>query len=40
MPENAKVVINDAEKITFTSVKSASGAKPEYVVANSAAIIY
>lgn len=40
MPEQAKVVINDAEKINFTSVKSASGAKPEFVVNGSDAISY
>jgi polygalacturonase len=40
VPENAKVVINDAEKIQFTQVKSASGAKPEYVISNSTDIIY
>jgi len=40
VPENAKVVINDAEKITFTEVKSASGAKPVYVAATSTEIIY
>lgn len=40
MPENAKVVINDAEKVRFTKVRSASGAKPEYVVTNGTDIIY
>lgn len=40
LPENAKVVINDAEKITFTAVKSASGTKPGYTVANSTDIKY
>jgi exo-poly-alpha-galacturonosidase len=40
MPEKAKVVINDAEKIKFSEVKSASGAKPTYVVSNGTEIIY
>ena len=40
MPENAKVVINDAEKVNFSNVKSASGAKPQYTVVNGAGIIY
>lgn len=40
MPDSAKVIINDAEKITFTAVKSAGGAKPEYETANCTAVIY
>jgi exo-poly-alpha-galacturonosidase len=40
VPENAKVVINDAEKVTFTNVQSASAAKPEYVVNNGTGIVY
>ncbi|MEY2917481.1 MAG: hypothetical protein RIS73_1195 [Bacteroidota bacterium] len=40
LPENAKVVINDAEKVTFTNVQSVNGAKPQYVVANSTGIVY
>lgn len=40
MPENAKVVINDAENIKFTEVKSASGTKPAYVVTNGTNVIY
>lgn len=40
VPNGAKVVINDAEKVTFTEVKSGSGAKPEYVATNSTNIIY
>jgi len=40
MPENAKVLINDAEKIKFTDVKSTTGAKTEYVVTNGTGIIY
>lgn len=40
LPQDAKVVINDAEKVTFTTVKSASGVKPTYVVNNSTEIIH
>jgi exo-poly-alpha-galacturonosidase len=40
LPESAKVVINDAEKVKFTEVRSVSGAKPGYVVSNSTDIIY
>lgn len=40
LPENAKVVINDTEKANFTSVKTLSGLKPQYVVANSTGINY
>ncbi len=40
LPENATVVINDAEKVNFTDVKSASGLKPRYAVTNSIDIIY
>ncbi|MGG9963064.1 glycosyl hydrolase family 28 protein [Ferruginibacter sp. SUN106] len=40
LPDSAKVIINDAEKINFTGVKSASGAKPEYVITNGTEIIY
>jgi len=40
VPENAKVIINDAEKVVFTDVKSVSGAKPEYTVTTSANIVY
>lgn len=40
MPETAKVVINDAEGVKFTDVKSASGTKPTCTVATSTAIVY
>ncbi|MGF2411094.1 glycosyl hydrolase family 28 protein [Ferruginibacter sp.] len=40
LPDNGKVVINDAEKVKFTNVQSVNGAKPEYVVANSTGIVY
>ncbi|GAB3582917.1 glycoside hydrolase family 28 protein [Hymenobacter daeguensis] len=40
MPERARVVINDAERVKFTDVKSATGAKPDYAAADSADIVY
>lgn len=40
MPEHAKVVINDAERVKFTEVKSAAGAKPEYSAVGSTDIVY
>lgn len=40
MPENAKVVINDAENVQFTEVKSESAAKPEYIITNGTAVTY
>jgi exo-poly-alpha-galacturonosidase len=40
LPENAKVVINDAEQVKFTDVKTVGGTKPEYVVKNSTGINY
>jgi polygalacturonase len=40
LPENARVVINDAEVVKFTNVKSATGAKPTYSTTNSTAITY
>ena len=40
VPEQSKVVVNDAEKIKFTEVKSAAGAKPQYMVNNSSEVIY
>ena len=40
MPENAKVLINDAEKVKFENVKSAGNAKPAYTTNNSAEIAY
>ncbi|MBL7738636.1 MAG: hypothetical protein JNK14_05415 [Chitinophagaceae bacterium] len=40
LPGGGKVVINDGEKIKFTNVKTVSGVKPEYVVANSWSISY
>lgn len=40
LPEGAKVLINDAEKVKFTNVKSVSGGKAEYVANNSTEIVY
>ena len=40
LPENGKVVINDAEKVKFEKVKTINGAKPEYVVKSSKGIVY
>ncbi len=40
MPEGAKIVINDAEHVKFTGVKSVTGTVPEYTVAESTDIIY
>jgi exo-poly-alpha-galacturonosidase len=39
-PENAKVKVNDAQKIKFTNVKSAAGNKPEYVLNNTSEVVY
>jgi exo-poly-alpha-galacturonosidase len=40
MPENAKIVINEAEKVKFTDVRSATGSKPQYVVNGSSEVVY
>jgi exo-poly-alpha-galacturonosidase len=40
LPEQAKIVVNDAEKIKFTSVQSTTGTKPQYVVNNSTEVVY
>lgn len=40
LPDNAKIVINDAERVKFTDIKSAGGIKPQYAVNNSTAINY
>ena len=40
VPENAHVVINDAGKVSFKNVKSASGIKPLYTINNSVDIAY
>ncbi|GGH63175.1 polygalacturonase [Filimonas zeae] len=38
--QNAKVLVNDAEKVQFTNVQSASGSKPQYTVNNSEGVQY
>ena len=40
LPDNAKIVLMDAEQVKFTDVKSASGAKPQYNVTNSTGVVY
>jgi exo-poly-alpha-galacturonosidase len=40
LPENAKVIIKDAQNVKFTNVKSVTGMKPVYAVSNSAGIKY
>ena len=40
VPDNSRIVINNAEKITFTGVKSATGSKPNYVLTNTERITY
>ncbi len=40
LPENASVLINDAERVAFTEVKSTASNKPKYVVNNSKEIVY
>ncbi len=40
LPENGKVVINDAERVKFVQVKTTSGGKPQYEVNNSTTISY
>ncbi len=40
LPEDAKVVVNDAEQVTFNDVKSIAGVKPQYVVTSSTGVVY
>lgn len=40
LPENGKVLINDAANVKFEQVKTIRGGKPEYVVNNSTTISY
>ncbi len=40
LPEQSKIIINDAEKIKFTTVQSLTGTKPQYVVNNSSEVVY
>ncbi len=40
LPENAKVLVNEAERVKFTNVKTVTGLNPEYVVQGSTEIRY
>jgi polygalacturonase len=40
LPQDSKIVINDAERIKFADVKTTNGSKPKYEIMNSAAISY
>ena len=40
LPEQSKIIVNDAEKIKFTEVKSATGTKPQYMVKNSSEVVH
>lgn len=40
LPENGKVLINDAEQVKFEQIKTANGQKPEYTVNSSTGIVY
>ena len=40
LPANSKIVINNAENVKFTDVRSGAGEKPQYVVTNSEKISY
>ena len=40
LPENASIVINDAENINFKNVATTVQAKPKYSIANSKKISY
>ncbi|MBK8951832.1 MAG: right-handed parallel beta-helix repeat-containing protein [Chitinophagaceae bacterium] len=40
LPDNSKVVINDAEKVKFEKVKCINGVKPEFLVAGSMEISF
>jgi exo-poly-alpha-galacturonosidase len=40
LPDSAKVLINDAEKLKFVNVKTVSGSKPAYIINNSSDIVY
>lgn len=40
IPENSKIVINDAEQVKFIDVKSKAGSKPKFVTANSDNVSY
>lgn len=40
LPANAKVVINDAQQVSFTNVTTTAGVKPQYIASNSTDIVY
>lgn len=40
LPENAQVLVNDAEHVRFTDVKSLAGSKPKYAINDSSDISY
>jgi hypothetical protein len=40
LPENATVVINDAERVKFLNVKSVTGLKPTYEMKDSKNVSY
>jgi polygalacturonase len=40
LPAGARIVINDAEKVDFKSIKTAGGEAPAFIVNNSTAINY
>lgn len=40
VPENAQVLINDAQKVKFVAIQSANGTKPQFLVQNSEDIQY
>ncbi len=39
LPEQAKIVVNDAQRVTFKDVKTSNGGKPEYVLNSTSDII-
>ncbi|WP_336726011.1 glycoside hydrolase family 28 protein [Paraflavisolibacter sp. H34] len=40
LPEGARAVINDAERVKFTEVRTAAGTQPQFAVKNSTEIFY
>jgi hypothetical protein len=40
MPAGGKIMVNDAEQVKFTEVRTPDGVKPMYVVQNSTGVIY
>lgn len=39
-PNNARIIVKNAEQLNFTNVKSATGEKPQYDISNSTSITY